>query len=428
MNDFSNIKYDLLYNKDYYTSWLYENHYSDKKLSFKVYNDAVICPLNKIKTVCALDSNLNYIENSVPYRDKNNVLKSLENFQKSEIKYSDSNAILLGRFVGVWGHFITEDLKYLWFLKSEFFKDFSEFTPYYYNFKPNSSHLEFFEILGIDTSSIKNISVPTRFNKVLVAEECFFGEYDKICEGNVRFIFTREYLDLIENIRTYANKHKTELDNDSFYFSYSKYKSGKSVGEPHIEKYFKKHNYKIIYTEKFSFKQQLNILVNCKNFASTIGSCSHNMIFLNDNSNVILIPRANYLTPYQVSIDKMHKLKIFYIDSSFSFLAANRNPGEGPFLYFVSRNLKKFFNDDSETSVNFSDYKKYLRYAMGINLGRRFGFNSGGGSSETHNYYSGEIASDYYGALLKSGYKLYRKISNFARRIVEKYFMNIFVK
>lgn len=423
MNTLDNINYNLLYNKNFYGQALFRDHFLNKKLSFKIFDNAVIFPIKISQAVCALNQNLQYIENSC------NDISALQYLNtNSEISISNDNAIFLGRFIGVWGHFVTDDLRRLWFLKSHYFNDFKNFIPVYFNFLPNKNHLKFFDILNINHSKIHNISSPVRFKKVLIPDECFITDYDPDAESNLKYLFTQDYLNLIDLVRDYANKNKSNLLDHNFYFSYSKYKSGKSVGECHLENYFKSHHYKIIYPENLSLDEQLNILANCHNFASTIGSCSHNMIFLNDNSNVILIPRANYLTPHQLVIDKLHNLKISYVDSSFSFLAANRNPGEGPFLYFVSKNLKSLFNDNSIINVSFHDYKKYFRYAMGFNLGRRFGFNSGGGNPKTHNYYSGQIASDYYGALLNSRFPLFKKFSNLARNFIQKYFMKYVVK
>ncbi len=417
--------YDLLYKKDFYGNALFHKHFTDRKLSFRVFENAVILPINELNTICAFDENGNYIQDSSPEPGAESIAKDL--FANSEIANSDSSAVFLGRFIDVWGHFITNVLSRIWFLKSE---DYNPgFFGAYCGFNPKQNHKRFLEILGIDCEKILDISRPTRFRKIIVPDECFITEYDDCCEGNLKFMFTQEYRNLIDCVRDYANAHKTQLSNHKFYMSYSHYKSGKSVGENHIEKFLRRHAYEIIFPEKLTLDEQLNVLANCTDFASTIGSCSHNMLFLNDGANVLLIPRANYLTPYQLLIDQVHDLSVNYVDSTFSILAASWNPGEGPFLYYVSENLRKFFGDAScESAINLRDYRKYMNYAMGMNFGRRFGFNSGGGNPDTHDYYSGRIASYYYGELLKSGLPIFRRVSNFAREIVRKYFMRYVAK
>ena len=79
-------------------------------------------------------------------------------------------------------------------------------------------------------------------------------------------------------------------------------------------------------------------------FASTIGSCSHNIIFLPEGASVYLIPRAFYLTGYQVALGEVINLNIYYVDSSLSVLVRRNNPWEGPFYYIQSDNLKSLFN------------------------------------------------------------------------------------
>ena len=422
--------YDFLYNKNFYGDSLFKEHLCDKKLSFRTFEDAIIFPLNDpANNICALDSNGNYIENSCIDNDIAKNLTQNLRLENIELSVKDANAILLGRFINVWGHFITDDLRNIWFLKSKSYESYTDFELIYQDFTPGKNYTKFFDILDINYKKFRSVTTPTRFKKIIIPDECFITEHEENQEFGLKYSFTNEYVELINYVRDYAQKNKTELNNKKFYFSYSKYKSGKSVGENHIENYLRKNGFEIIYPENHSLDEQLNILANCEFFASTIGSCSHNMLFLNDDSKVMLIPRANYLTPYQLAIDKVHNLQIFYVDSTFSFLAASKNPAEGPFLYIVSSNMKKFFNDkNSKIEVYFKDYKKYFKYAMGLNFGRRFGFNSGGGSPKTHNYYSGEIASEYYGELLNSGFPLFRKISDFAREIVKKYFMKYVVK
>ena len=121
------------------------------------------------------------------------------------------------------------------------------------------------------------------------------------------------------------------------YFTYSRFSSDKQVGENKLEDFFTGLGYKIIAPERYSFEEQLNILANCEFFASTIGSCSHNIIFLPEGASVYLIPRAFYLTGYQVALGEVINLNIYYVDSSLSVLVRRNNPWEGPFLLHSER-------------------------------------------------------------------------------------------
>ena len=134
----------------------------------------------------------------------------------------------------------------------------------------------------------------------------------------------------------------------------------------------RKKGYQVLYPEKMTFEEQLNVLINCDSFASTIGSCSHNILFLQDHTKVILIPRANYLTGYQLTVDQVHELDITYIDSTLSLFAA-RFPWEGPFYFFVSSRLMDYFKDGRKRDRRYwiENFKGFKWYAVhGLNYGR----------------------------------------------------------
>ena len=88
------------------------------------------------------------------------------------------------------------------------------------------------------------------------------------------------------------------------------------------------------------------------------------MIFCKDHSEVILIPRAFYITGYQEALNNVHDLNIVYIDSSLSVFANNDFPWGGPFFYFLSKNLLKYFGDIDESDFKYSydDFKLFLFY------------------------------------------------------------------
>lgn len=109
-----------------------------------------------------------------------------------------------------------------------------------------------------------------------------------------------------------------------------------------------------------ALNQHFNIdFYNCDSFASTIGSCSHNCIFMKENTNLYLIPRAYYLTGYQETLNQVNRLNVTYIDSSVSIYTNSNAPWNGPFYYYVSRNLKECFHDYKNYNNEFKDFEKY---------------------------------------------------------------------
>lgn len=142
----------------------------------------------------------------------------------------------------------------------------------------------------------------------------------------------------------------------NFYFFYGR----NQIGEERIAQYFQSKGYVIVRPELLPVETQLNIFANCENFASLVGSVSHNIIFLKDRSNVLLIPRrAAYLNIFQQALNQIHEQNISYIDCAFSLFAPNHT---GPFCYTISENLQKHFGDEIKVKYTDEDFVTFLAY------------------------------------------------------------------
>ena len=298
-------------------------------------------------------------------------------------KHVHSTVVYAGVFCNVWGHFITDSTKMLWFLRS---KDYTEnlsgclivYVPMA-GFKLKGNHRRFIEILGLNPEKFIPVNELTRYDSIIVPDEAFF-----YMEG-ARF-FTDAYRAMIDEVRDFAENNCKPSDKKKVYYSYAGYRNGKTFGEDKLERYFVSKGYEIVHPEKLSLDEQLNILINCESFASTLGSCSHNMLFLRDDTEVILIPRSNYMNGYQETINQLHTQRISYVDASFSVFT-NEFPWCGPFLYFVSSNLRKYFHDeDTSAIIDVSDFMRYLKA------------NPYASNPDAYKYYS-VIASEYFSQL-----------------------------
>lgn len=198
---------------------------------------------------------------------------------------------------------------------------------------------------------IRIIDKPAKFHRIILPEESFFGKRNEYPRG-----FTKEYIETIEQVRNYAKKNFTKIPQKNFFFHHDR---DKQIGAERLAKFFDSKGYVVVKPENFSLDEQLNILTNCERFASTVGSCSHNSMFLRDHSEVLLIPRsATRIIGYQDSIDRLHDKKTFYVDSALSAFATQSH---GPFCYLISPQLKKFFGNKG--SWEKADFEIFLQYS-----------------------------------------------------------------
>ena len=271
------------------------------------------------------------------------------------IQHSSETVVYFGVAFYCWGHVITDNIRRVWFLKSDYFKNQFRNCPIVY--LPFGSTLDkqqnfkrLLEILEIDVDKLKPIKQPTKFKEIILPDESFFG-------GGFRR-FTNEYRETIDCLRDFALKNRTPTSSKKIYFFHGM----RQVGEERIAEYFKSKGYEIISPEKLTVDEQLNWLINCESFASSMGSCSHNSVFLNDKTECIMIPRAKQLfTPYQALLNQVHDLNVTYIDSTLSLLFNKISGNPHNFLYIISPQLKRFFGDKFDGYED-DDLKNFLKY------------------------------------------------------------------
>ena len=225
------------------------------------------------------------------------------------------------------------------------------------------------KILEIDTSKLFAINTPIKFANVIVPDESFYlgksklgGRADSIdgtsddFNGNDGAFFTNEYLETVNQIRNFADKNCPPIEQKKFYFLHGR----NQFGGERIAKYFESKGYAIVKPEFLKLEDQLTVYINCENWASMVGSISHNVIFLRNNSNVILIPRrAAYVNIYQLALNQLHNLDVHYIDTAFSM---QTHAHSGPYCYILSENLRKHFGDEITEKYTDDDFKMFLAY------------------------------------------------------------------
>lgn len=286
-------------------------------------------------------------------------------FDEKKVKVkSDGKVIYLGTFIGVWGHVITDCISRIWFLK-KLRKDFPDHKLCYLScngFTFNGNVKRVYEHLGVNVDELQPVTEWTEYSEIIIPDRCFDST-----DGKDRF-FTQEYVDLIDEIKSHAVTDN-KLNYKKVFLTYANFKKWKTHGEKKLEKFFKEQGFTIIAPEKYTFDEQLSIYQNCECLASTIGSCAHNSVFMKKGASLILIPRGNYVTEYQSTLNHVNDLNVTYVDSSLSVFASKQDPWVGPYYYYVSENLLRLFGYDKSyyknyVKYNFKDFKRYTLSAL----------------------------------------------------------------
>ena len=349
---------DYLYNPDAAKDAFNKNYFLDKKLGFQIIENGMILPYSDTRD----DGKKNFVGfGGIVYKNGEFIRESFIHVgtggayipPPESIQHSSETVIYFGISYRIWGHCLTDNIRRLWFLKSDFFRKEFKNCPIVYIAWRNrdigcqKNFRRLLEILEVDVDRFQVINQPTQFERIILPDESFF-----IDDGARKF--TNEYRNMIEQVRMFALKNCSPTACKKIYYLYNR----EQLGEERLAEYFKSKGYEIVRPETLTFDEQLNLLINCESFASTVGSCSHNSIFLRDNMEVILIPRFSQLiADYQEPLNQVHPVNAIYVDSSLSIFGKVHEP----FCYIISPQLKRFFGDNWD-GYEEEDFKTFLQY------------------------------------------------------------------
>lgn len=286
-------------------------------------------------------------------------------FDDADIPYEDSDVLFLGNILFLWGHTITDGLKNAWPLIDRYKDKLEPYDKIVYlspNYGPDAAGLELFGLLGVDLSKCEHITDIKRFRSVQVPEASFV-RYDE--PGNKLDYWTDEYRELTRHIaKTAVEKavNNRRIWPEKVYFTRTRLRSynRRDYGEKLIEREMKRQGYAVVSPEKHSVAEQIAYLQNCRAFASTEGSVSHNRIFLPDETPALVIKKIPITYAYSRCIDDMHK-NDEYLDCSLSLYdSVTTGLWAGPFFIYPNKQFCERFSLERRM-FPFKEFKRYIK-------------------------------------------------------------------
>lgn len=282
----------------------------------------------------------------------------LYEFDENDVFNSDEEVVWIGMWPTVWGHCLTDNVKHLWFLfhpEYDYLKKYKMLysTIWGTTFDEKHNFWQLLRIWGIDTGNICRLEKPTRFKRVFLPDESFIHTD----EGK---FYTKEFALLYDNTTIPTPKKRIPLY-DKVYFTRTGWGGGKDFGEKRIETAFRKMGYHVLCPEILELDELICVLRNCKVLATTEGSISHNCLFLEKGTKVVIIRKAYYVNMYQLAINEIRELQVTIIDSHKSVGVSSVNPMLGPFFLYCGKNLQKFAPNIKLGKFPLIDFLIYLR-------------------------------------------------------------------
>lgn len=338
-----NNKSVIFKNSDYF-----ENSKSDfminKKLEVMEFKNAVILPIKRKKGLLfgcggvTCDEEYLSISAQLGYNMMDRVNGAYE-VKNENIEHVNKTVVYINYFRKHWGHFLMDVVGRLWYAL-----DSDKDTLFVYTVDSegeneiSGNYLEFLELLGIERNQLVKINRPTSFDKVVIPESSIYpGKY-----------YTQEYREIFKRVTYQAIKKIKDsgipkfLDVKKVYCSRSNFAPAKrrENGEHFIEEVFNNNGYSSVYMETLTLTQQIYILNNADSVAALSGSLPHNLLFVQQHNNFIILNKTYLFNLHQSMINQITSAVIKEVDVFVAPMPVTY--GQGPFIIRITNDFVDF--------------------------------------------------------------------------------------
>lgn len=294
------------------------------KLSFVEEKNACITVWKKDgKFPCILTDKREIIPFSVQHRENNNI----DYNQSKEEEYIPSDVIYGGMLCRHWGHFIVNASIHLWYA-IEHWKENDLPIVFSTPEKPERRFLDFLKLTGIPYKRFIFITKPTRFKSVIVPEPSFIIKNNGTAiapEFKIPFNAVKDKAQPSRYTKIYLSRRKFTTPNSPL-----------PHGEKIFEKIFKTNGYKIIYPEKITLQQQINLFSNAETVVTTNGTLAHNVVLMNDNKRLVILNRTadRSIESLQNALNCIRNTECYQVDAFYAPLPVCHV--NGPFYFHLT--------------------------------------------------------------------------------------------
>lgn len=304
----------------------------NRELKVHTYLNATIVPFNTNGITAGLYDNEG---NMVEFSSQRNYNDSTYDVCTSTIvadNYNDKKVIFLGGLRNHYGHFLIDEISRLWFLVNNNSYDGFKIICYSKNNKVADWIFALLECLNIPSNRVELITSPTRYNCVIYGELSFKPEE----------YITYKYYNVFNMISQKFVQENDGIKESKIYLSrvhIAKNSNTREYGEKVLEKVLKKAGYHILYPEEMRITEQLAYYCNCNELVTTVGTLSHNVVFVKRETIVILIHRFWESTSHQKALNSLLYNKPIEVNA----YSEKSSKSDGISLIKYSKEMKEWF-------------------------------------------------------------------------------------
>lgn len=354
-----------------------------RKMQQEMAISATIVPRHLQKVGGVYDANDKLIETSIDYNYLN---QDAEPSLKWNIEEeSDAFVVYMGCVDDNWGFLFVECINRLWAIlehPQQYKIAFCGGDEKNGTFGQHSKRfLELCSWLGINSNQFIHINKVTRFKQVIVPDRSFFHievptygkqtplKYMEFINqemlGKPCYYWTAEYTAICKTISRNCVMDLPKYE--KIYFSRTRLKQNKEIGEKPIESIFRQNGYQILYPEQLSISEQIWYIKNCRVFASIEGTLAHNVIFASNKlEKQIILRKQSEIIPRQVMLNQVVGVPIVYVDvyeEPFPHFPISHS--KGPFRLSINDNFIAFGRDEGmNTNAHYCRIGDSCKYTL----------------------------------------------------------------
>lgn len=302
-----------------------------------------------------LDKDDNYVELSgIKHITKDAfVFGGKYNYDESKVISYDEDVIYIGPMFNHWGHFIYEFITRLWYCQRN---ENLRIAYCGWGFDEgilHGSYGRFFQLMGIDKSRLIDIRRPTRFNTVIVPEQCYLrNQY-----------YTNVYVDMIDSVCSQIDSEGL-IPSEKIYFtraSFIKHNGWyREHGEAVIQDTFAANGFKVLDPANLTLDAQIFYMRNCSVFACIGSSTAADTVFMRDGTERIYLKKGFYMDTDLSQLDQATgALSVTVVDCWIRpYKGFRSSHSSGPHLIGATDPFLRFLNDNHMKMLNEKKYKQ----------------------------------------------------------------------
>ena len=221
----------------------------------------------------------------------------------------DEDVIFGGFVFSVFGHQLTESMARLWYVV-EHPEDARKVVllalPQPAAAFSRTDFQAFLDLMGIPCERVEVIDRPTRFSRVTVPDQAF----TIFSGGDTR------YMAAFRAMRGRAQGPTPQ----KVYLSRGRFARKDYVNERFLEEFHRKRGFEIVYPETLSLEEQVSVVGNAEEVATTLGTMSHLFLFAGPEAELTIYLRADTVMPAQLAVDKVAGRTPVYVDVTCNLL------------------------------------------------------------------------------------------------------------